>query len=66
LGERLQKSLGRCKNKVVLDLKQLRWDKIDNLEPLRQKLARYRSCIRVVLPNSWSAHQELILSIVGL
>jgi hypothetical protein len=61
LGERLRQSLARCKSKLVLDFKKLRWDKVENLEPLRQKLAAYRSRIRVVLPKLSSAHPELIL-----
>ena len=61
LGERLQESLARCKSKLVLDFKKLRWDKVENLEPLRKKLEAYRSRIRVVLPKLSLAHRELIL-----
>ena len=61
LGQRIQDSLARCKSKLVLDFKKLRWDKVENLEPLRQKLAAYRSRIRVVLPKMSLAHPELIL-----
>jgi hypothetical protein len=61
LGERIQKSLERSKSKLVLDFKKLHWDKVENLEPLREKLAAYRSRIRVVLPKLSSAHPELIL-----
>ena len=45
----------------MLDFKKLRWDKVENLEPLREKLAAYRSRIRVVLPKLSLAHPELIL-----
>jgi hypothetical protein len=45
----------------VLDFKKVRWDKVENLEPLREKLAAYRSRMRVVLPKLSSAHPELIL-----
>jgi hypothetical protein len=61
LGDRIQESLARCKSKLVLDFKKLHWDKVDNLEPLREKLAAYRSRIRVVLPKLSLAHPELIL-----
>jgi hypothetical protein len=61
LGDRIQKSLERSKSKLVLDFNKLRWDKVENLEPLREKLAAYRSRIRVVLPTLSSAHPELIL-----
>jgi radical SAM superfamily enzyme YgiQ (UPF0313 family) len=61
LGERIQESLAQCKSKLVLDFKKLRWDKVENLEPLREKLATYRSRVRVVLPKLSLAHPELIL-----
>jgi hypothetical protein len=61
LGNRIQESLKRSKSKLVLDFKKLRWDKVENLEPLREQLAAYRSRIRVVLPKLSSAHPELIL-----
>ena len=35
LGNRIQASLARCKSKLVLDFKKLRWDKVENLEPLQ-------------------------------
>ena len=59
--DRIQDSLARCKSKLVLDFKKLRWDKVENLEPLREKLAAYRSRIRVVLPKMSLAHPELLL-----
>jgi haloalkane dehalogenase len=61
LGERLQQSMAHCKSKLVLDFKKLRWDKVEDLEPLRKKLAGYRSRIRIVLPKLSLAHPELIL-----
>jgi radical SAM superfamily enzyme YgiQ (UPF0313 family) len=61
LGERIRESLARCKSKLVLDLKKVHWDKVENLGPLRQKLAAYRSRVRVVLPKLSLAHPELIL-----
>jgi hypothetical protein len=61
LGARIQKSLAECKSKLVLDLKKLQWDKVENLQPLREKLAAYRSRIRVVLPKLSMAHPELML-----
>jgi hypothetical protein len=61
LGDRIQESLARCKSQLVLDFKKLHWDKTQHLEPLRLKLAAYRSRIRVVLPKMSLAHPELIL-----
>jgi radical SAM superfamily enzyme YgiQ (UPF0313 family) len=61
LGDRIQKSLAACRSKLVLDFKKLHWDKVENLEPLRQKLAAYRSRIRVVVPKMSMAHPELVL-----
>ena len=61
LGQRLQESLARTKAKLVLDLNRLHWDKVDDLGPLRAKLAAYQSRIRVVLPKLQAAHPELIL-----
>jgi radical SAM superfamily enzyme YgiQ (UPF0313 family) len=61
LGQRLRESLARSKSRLVLDLKRLHWDKVEDLEPLRAKLAAYRSRIRLVLPKLSAAHPELIL-----
>ncbi len=61
LAHGIQESLARSKNPLVLDLKKLRWDKTTDLKPLREKLANYRSRIRVVLPKLSAAHPELIL-----
>ena len=59
--QRIRDSLARSKSRLVLDLKKLHWDKVDDLRPLREKLAAYRSRIRLVLPKLAAAHPELIL-----
>jgi hypothetical protein len=61
LGQRLRDSLARSKNRLVLDLNKLHWDKVEDLRPLREKLADYRSRIRVVLPKLSATHPELLL-----
>jgi hypothetical protein len=61
LGQRIRDSLARSRSRLVLDLKKLRWDKVDDLRPLREKLAAYRSRIRVVLPKLSASHPELLL-----
>jgi len=61
LAHRIGESLARSKNHLVLDLKKLQWDKATDLKPLREKLAAYRSRIRVSLPKLSAAHPELIL-----
>jgi radical SAM superfamily enzyme YgiQ (UPF0313 family) len=61
LGQRIQDSLARSRSRLVLDLKNLHWDKVDNLAPLREKLVAYRSRISLVLPRLQAAHPELIL-----
>jgi hypothetical protein len=61
LGQRIRDSLARSKNRLVLDLHKLHWDKKNDLRPLREKLAEYRSRIRVVLPKLSAAHPELML-----
>ena len=61
LGEHIRESLAGSKSKLVMDFKKLRWDKVENLQPLRDKLAMYRSRIRIVLPKVSLAHPELIL-----
>ncbi|MDO8545247.1 MAG: hypothetical protein Q7S40_32805 [Opitutaceae bacterium] len=61
LAHRIQESLDRSKNHLVLDLKKLHWDKTTDLKPLREQLANYRSRIRVVLPKLSAAHPEIIL-----
>ncbi len=59
--QQLRDSLERSKSRLVLDLNKLHWDKVEDLQPLREKLAAYRSRIRVVLPKISSAHPELLL-----
>jgi radical SAM superfamily enzyme YgiQ (UPF0313 family) len=61
LGQRLRDSLARSKARLVLDLNKLHWDKIEDLRPLREKLAGYRSRVRMVLPRMSPAHPELLI-----
>lgn len=61
LAHRIHESLAQSKNRLVLDFNELQWDKATDLKPLRDKLASYRSRIRVVLPNLSATHPELIL-----
>jgi len=61
LAQRLSESLARSKNRLVLDLHKLQLKKTDDLRPLREKLAAYRSRIRLVLPKLAAAHPEVIL-----
>ena len=61
LGQRIRESLARSKSRLVLDLKKLQWDKVGDLRPLGDKLAAYRSRIRVVLPRLAAAHPGVIL-----
>ena len=61
LGQRIHDSLARSKSRLILDLNKLHWDKVDNLGPLREKLAGYRSRIRLILPKMTAAHPELML-----
>ena len=61
LGGRLRDSLARSKNRLVLDLNKLHWDRAENLRPLAEQLKAYRSRIRVVLPKLSTAHPELLL-----
>ena len=61
LGQRIRDSLARSKSWLVLDLNKLQWDKIQDLRPLREKLASYRSRIRLILPKLAAAHPEVIL-----
>jgi radical SAM superfamily enzyme YgiQ (UPF0313 family) len=61
LAQRLGDSLARSKNHLVLDLNKLHWDKVGDLQPLRDKLAGYRNRVRVVLPKLSAAHPELLL-----
>jgi radical SAM superfamily enzyme YgiQ (UPF0313 family) len=61
LARRIQESLARSKSRLVLDLRKLHWDKEHDVRPLQQKLAAYRSRIRLVLPKLSAAHPELLL-----
>jgi hypothetical protein len=61
LAQRIQDSLARSKSRLVLDLNKLHWDKVDDLQPLRDKLAAYRGRIRLILPQLSTAHPELVL-----
>jgi hypothetical protein len=61
LSQQLRDSLERSKSRLVLDLKKLHWDKVEDLAPLREKLAAYRSRIKLVLPKVAAAHPEVLL-----
>jgi len=61
LGQRIRDSLARSKSRLVLDLKRLQWDKVDDLRPMRERLSAYRSRIRLILPKLAAAHPEVIL-----
>jgi len=61
LAQRIQHSLANTKSRLVLDLNRLHWDKVEDLAPLREKLAAYRSRIQLVLPKLSATHPELIL-----
>jgi radical SAM superfamily enzyme YgiQ (UPF0313 family) len=61
LAQRIRDSLAQTRSRLVLDLKNLHWDKVDDLRPLREKLEAYRSQIRLVLPKVAASHPEVIL-----
>jgi haloalkane dehalogenase len=61
LGRQISESLAQSKNQLVLDFNKLRWEKKNDLKPLLEKLANYRSRIRVVVPRLSAAHPELIV-----
>ena len=61
LGQRIRDSLARSKSRLVLDLNKLHWDKVEDLGLLREKLAAYRSRVRLVLPKLSATHPELLL-----
>lgn len=61
LAHRISESLAPSKSRLVLDLNNLQCDKTTDLQPLREKLANYRSRVRVILPKLSSAHPELLL-----
>jgi radical SAM superfamily enzyme YgiQ (UPF0313 family) len=60
LSHRIGEVLARTKNRLVLDLNKIHWHDVDHLQPLRDKLAAYRSRIRLVLPQLTPAHPEII------
>ncbi|HLH56456.1 MAG TPA: hypothetical protein VKY92_22910 [Verrucomicrobiae bacterium] len=61
LAQRIRDSLARSKSRLILDLKKLQWDKVDDLRLMRERLLAYRSRIRLVLPKLAAAHPEVIL-----
>lgn len=61
LGQRIRDSLAQTKARLVLDLKKLHWEKVEDLQPLREKLLEYRSRVRLVLPKFSATHPEFIL-----
>jgi len=61
LAQQIQDSLARSKSRLILDLNKLRWDRVDDLRPLLEKLSGYRSNIRLVLPRLSASHPELLL-----
>jgi radical SAM superfamily enzyme YgiQ (UPF0313 family) len=61
LANGIQESLSRSREQIVLDMKNLHWDQVGDLTPLREKLAAYRSRVSIVLPKLQAAHPELIL-----
>jgi hypothetical protein len=61
LGQRIRDSLAKTTSRVVLDLKELQWDTVEDLRPLRERLSAYRSRIRLILPKLARAHPEAIL-----
>jgi uncharacterized iron-regulated protein len=42
-------------------MKKLHWDKVEDMRPLAEHLAVYRSRIRLILPKLTVAHPELLL-----
>ena len=61
LGQRIQDSLARSRSRLVLDLNKLHWDKAEDLQPLRDKLAAYHGRIRLIVPKLSAAHPEIVL-----
>jgi hypothetical protein len=59
--QRLRESLARSKNRLVLDLNKLQWNKVEDLRPLQEKLARHRDRIRVIWPKLSARHPGLFL-----
>jgi hypothetical protein len=61
LAQRIQDSLARSRSQLVLDLRNLHWEKANDLRILLEKLSAYRSHVRLVLPKLSAAHPELLL-----
>lgn len=61
LSERISETLARSRSRLILDLNKLHWDKVQDLRPLREKLAAHRSRIRLVLPKLSATHPEFLL-----
>ncbi len=61
LAGKIRESLALSRSQLVLDLKNLNWERITDLAPLREALTEYRSRIRVVLPRLATDHPELVL-----
>lgn len=61
VAQSVRDSLDRCKNRLVLDLQKLHWNRVEDLGPLRDKLKAYRSRIRLILPKSNDGHPQLQL-----
>lgn len=61
LAQRIHESLARSKNRLVLDLDKLHWDKVDDLQPVRDKRAAYQGRIRLILPKLQATHPKLML-----
>jgi hypothetical protein len=63
LAQRIHESLAQSRSRLVLDLNRLRWDNVDDLRPLAERLSEFRSRIRLVLPRLSAARPELLLLI---
>lgn len=61
LAKRIRDSLERSRSRLVLDLTKLHWEQVGDLRPLRDRLAAFRSRIRLVLPSRSSLSPELLL-----
>ncbi len=61
VAHRLSESLANSKTRLVLDLKKLHWNKVEDLTALRESLAAYRDRIQLVLPKLTVSHPELML-----
>lgn len=51
LAARIRDSLERSRNRLVLDLTKLHWERVGDLRPLREALSGFASRIRLVLPR---------------